>query len=93
MMQADVSGMFLTGSMRRGTGSAEGAEDVDSVDKPHSGVDRPQERHGQLMDRSWITPKELPMTCPQPAHTFPAACPHLHKTGLIHSAHICGGDG
>ena len=38
--------------------------DVDSVDKPHSGMDSSQERHGQLMDKAWITPKELPIPCP-----------------------------
>ena len=66
---------------------------MDSVDKPYSGMDSSQERHGQLMDKAWITPKELPIPCPQPAHTVPATCPHLHKTGLTHIAHIPGGCG
>ena len=66
--------------------------DVDSVDKPHSGVDSSQERHGQLMDKAWITPEELFTPCPQPAHTSPATCLHLHNTGLTHPAHIPGGD-
>ena len=26
-----------------------------SVDKSHFGVDSSQERHGQLMDKAWIT--------------------------------------
>lgn len=28
---------------------------MDSVDKPHSGVDSSHERHGQLMAKAWIT--------------------------------------
>lgn len=50
---------------------------MDSVDKPHSGVDRSQERHGQLMDKAWITPQgsypclahNLPTPFPRPVHT------------------------
>ena len=30
--------------------------DMDSVDKPYSGMDSSQERHGQLMEKVWITP-------------------------------------
>ena len=66
---------------------------MDSVDKPHSGVDSSQKRHGQLMDKAWITPAgvthTLPTTCP---HRF-RDLPHLHKTGLTHPAHIPGGCG
>lgn len=62
------------------------------MDKPHSGVDSPHAQRGQVMDKAWITPwRELPTPCPQPAHTVHEACPHLHKTGLTHTAHIPGG--
>lgn len=50
---------------------------MDSVDKPHSGVDSSQERHGQLMDKAWVTPQgsypylahNLPTPFLRPAHT------------------------
>jgi hypothetical protein len=67
---------------------------MDSVDKPHSGVDRSQERHGQLMDKAWITPQgsypylahNLPTPFLRPAHTS-------IRRGLTHPAHIPGGYG
>ena len=49
---------------------------MDSVDKPHSGVDSSQKRHGQLMGKVQIVPIGI---CPFLAHNLP--------TPLLRPAH------